>query len=209
MRTAINVVLWDENIYLLNAMRIILKEYFLRNNMSVKFSEIEEIKHADLVVTTLSARENNKKKCTKIIMFKKLTRGVCYQKELSLGAEIESLEDALNRLYIMPIEEVTHDYSDRKALTLSEKQALQAIAAQLSIKQIAEFLGLSRKTVCAHKYTAMQKLGLRRTHSLYQWLLQGGLLVEESKSLTAPCPSGREQLTQQPVRDQIYSCTTD
>lgn len=209
MKASINVVLWDDNIYLLNGMRIILKEYFLRNNMSVTFSEIEEIKHADLVVTTSSSRENNKKKRTKIIMFKKLARGVCHQRKLSLDAEIELLEDVLDWLYTMPMEEIPHDYSNKKALTPCETQTLHAIAAQLSIKQIAEFLDLSRKTVCAHKYTAMQKLGLRRTHSLYQWLMQGGLLVEESESLTAPCPSGREQLTQQPVRDQIYSCTTD
>jgi len=211
MRTAINVVLWDENIYLLNGMRVILNEYFLRNNISVTFSELEEIKHADLVVVTSFPRENNQNKCTKIIMFKKLARGVCYQRELSSGAEIELLEDALDWLYTMPIEEISHDYSNKKALTPCEKQTLQAIETQLSIKQIAEFLGLSRKTVCAHKYTAMQKLGFRRTHDLYCWLLQGGLLVEQSEneSVTAPCPSGREQLTQQRVRGQIYSCATD
>jgi len=209
MRDSINVVLWDENIYLVKAIRIILKEYFLQHDILATFNAIEDIKHADLVVTTSSSRENGKKTGTKIIMFKKLSRGVCYQKELSSGAERALLENALDTLYTLPPEEISPNKSNRKALTLCEKQTLQAIEAQLSIKQIAEFLGLSRKTVCAHKYTAMQKLGFGRTHALYQWLLQGGLLVEERKSLTSPRSSGRKQLTQQRVRNQVYGCTAD
>jgi len=209
MRDSINVVLWDENIYLVKAIRIILKDYFLQHDILVTFNAIEDIKHADLVVTTSSSRENDQKTNTKIIMFKKLGRGVCYQKELSSDAEIALLENVLDTLYTLPPEEISSDKSNRKSLTLCEKQTLQAIEAQLSIKQIAEFLGLSRKTICAHKYTAMQKLGFGRTHALYHWLLQGGLLVEERKNLIAPRPSGREPLTQQRVRNQVYSCTAD
>ncbi|MCS3431595.1 response regulator transcription factor [Klebsiella sp. BIGb0407] len=209
MRNAINIVLWDENIYLVKAIKIILKEYFFQNDISVTFNAIEDIKYADLVVTTSSSRENDKGICNRIIMFKKTGRGVCYQKELNSGAEIELLENVLDTLYTMPPEEISSDKLNRKSLTLREKQTLQAIEAQLSIKQIAEFLGLSRKTVCAHKYTAMQKLGFERTHALYHWLLQGGLLAEEREGLSPPCSSGRERLTQQRVCNQVYGCTAD
>jgi len=182
MKSSINVALWDKDIYLLKAIRVVFEEYFLEKNISVTFRTLKDINLADWVVTTSTPRANGEKKSTKIIIRKNLDRETIYQKEISLGAEVESLKKILDTVYTASLENIYSERLSRSVITRRERQILQALATQLSVKQIADFLGLSRKTVCTHKYTAMKKLGFKRTNDLYHWLLLGGLQVEEDES---------------------------
>jgi DNA-binding NarL/FixJ family response regulator len=58
------------------------------------------------------------------------------------------------------------------SLTDREREVLQLIAEGKTVREIAEMLFISPKTVEAHRSHLMQKLGLRKTAEIVQYLLQ-------------------------------------
>jgi DNA-binding NarL/FixJ family response regulator len=62
------------------------------------------------------------------------------------------------------------------ALSAREREVLRLIADGLSAKEIASKLGISTKTVEAHRTSLMRKLGARKATELVRYALRHGLL---------------------------------
>jgi len=57
-------------------------------------------------------------------------------------------------------------------LTPREREILKLLAEGNSVKEIAVLLGLSVKTVEAHKFNLMRKLGIHNKAELVMWAIQ-------------------------------------
>ena len=62
-----------------------------------------------------------------------------------------------------------------RMLTERESEIVDAIVAGSSSKQIAEALGVSQRTVEAHRANVLQKLGISNTASLVRLAVLAGL----------------------------------
>ena len=60
----------------------------------------------------------------------------------------------------------------RKALTAREQQVLELLAEGKTVRSAAAILGLSVKTVDAHKFNLMRKLGVHNKAELVRWAIQ-------------------------------------
>ena len=60
-------------------------------------------------------------------------------------------------------------------LTARQKEVLQLLAEGLLMKQVADVLGVSTRTVAFHKYTMMEHLGVKTTAELIQYAVKHGL----------------------------------
>lgn len=60
----------------------------------------------------------------------------------------------------------------RKVLTARERQVLELLAAGRTVRSAAAILGLSVKTVDAHKFNLMRKLGIHNKAELVMWAIQ-------------------------------------
>ncbi|MGY2046668.1 LuxR C-terminal-related transcriptional regulator [Methylobacterium sp. JK268] len=68
-------------------------------------------------------------------------------------------------------------FQQRPMLTMRERQIIRLIAETCSIKDIAEKLNLSPKTVEAHKTSAMHKLKLRNIAELVRYAIRHRLIA--------------------------------
>ena len=64
---------------------------------------------------------------------------------------------------------MTQEETELAALTRSEKRILRMISDNMTSKEIASDLGLSRRTVENHRANISQKLGLHGIHSLVKF----------------------------------------
>ena len=64
------------------------------------------------------------------------------------------------------------DVPSRKLLTARERQVLELLAAGRTVRSAAAILGLSVKTVDAHKFNLMRKLGVHNKAELVMWAIQ-------------------------------------
>jgi DNA-binding NarL/FixJ family response regulator len=60
-------------------------------------------------------------------------------------------------------------------LTARQAEVLQLLAEGLLMKQVADVLGVSTRTVAFHKYTMMEHLGVKTTAELIQYAVKHGL----------------------------------
>ncbi|MGA2856875.1 MAG: response regulator transcription factor [Candidatus Sulfotelmatobacter sp.] len=60
----------------------------------------------------------------------------------------------------------------RRVLTARERQVLELLAEGKTVRSAAAILGLSVKTVDAHKFNLMRKLGLHNKAELVMWAIQ-------------------------------------
>ena len=67
----------------------------------------------------------------------------------------------------------------RIPLTDRERQVLSLVAQGYTNREVGLMLGLSPKTVEAHRAHTMNKLGLRRRVELVQYALREGYLIPE------------------------------
>ena len=115
--------------------------------------------------------------------------GSAYVLKSSAGGEIlEAIPEALHgRLYVSPSidREVVHAQmarKDRQAhrefdLTARQREVLQLIAEGRSIKEIAEILNVSPRTIEFHKYRIMNALALGTTAELIQYAMKRGIVA--------------------------------
>jgi two-component system, NarL family, response regulator NreC len=60
----------------------------------------------------------------------------------------------------------------KRALTLREREVLKLLAEGRTVRSVAELMGLSIKTVDAHKFNLMRKLGIHNKAELVMWAIQ-------------------------------------
>jgi len=65
-----------------------------------------------------------------------------------------------------------------KKLTARQREVLQLLAEGRAMKEIADFLHVTARTVAFHKYTIMEHLGLKTSAELVQYALEHGMLKE-------------------------------
>ena len=59
-----------------------------------------------------------------------------------------------------------------RALTAREREVLKLLAEGKTVRATATILGLSSKTVDAHKFNLMRKLGIHNKAELVMWAIQ-------------------------------------
>jgi DNA-binding NarL/FixJ family response regulator len=65
-------------------------------------------------------------------------------------------------------------------LTVRQREVLQLLAEGLAMKEVADILQVSSRTVAFHKYTIMEHLGLKTSAELIQYALEHGLLKKRT-----------------------------
>lgn len=78
-------------------------------------------------------------------------------------------EERAKELAEFPLEEVV---SRRRVLTTREREVLKLLAEGRTVRSAAGVLGLSVKTVDAHKFNLMRKLGIHNKAELVMWAIQ-------------------------------------
>jgi len=68
-----------------------------------------------------------------------------------------------------PVEEIS---SRKRELTARESEVLKLLAEGRTVRSVAAILGLSSKTVDAHKFNLMRKLGIHNKAELVMWAIQ-------------------------------------
>ena len=61
-------------------------------------------------------------------------------------------------------------------LTARQREVLQLLAEGRLMKEVADILGVSTRTVAFHKYAMMQELGLKTNAELVQYAVKQGLV---------------------------------
>jgi len=63
-------------------------------------------------------------------------------------------------------------FPQERALTAREREVLKLLAEGKTVRAAAAVLGLSSKTVDAHKFNLMRKLGIHNKAQLVMWAIQ-------------------------------------
>ena len=92
------------------------------------------------------------------------------------------LANALVRTYVTPSQSssATNTTDERRSLTPREIEVLTMVAQGMTSQQIAAQLGISVKTVQAHRANLMEKLELRDVTQRVRFAIRTGLLPPES-----------------------------
>ena len=61
-------------------------------------------------------------------------------------------------------------------LTARQREVLQLLAEGHPMKEVADLLQVSARTVAFHKYTIMEQLGVKTSAELVQYALEHGML---------------------------------
>ena len=68
-----------------------------------------------------------------------------------------------------PVEEIG---ARKRVLTTREREVIKLLAEGRTVRSVASVLGLSVKTVDAHKFNLMRKLGIHNKAELVMWAIQ-------------------------------------
>jgi conjugative relaxase-like TrwC/TraI family protein len=74
-------------------------------------------------------------------------------------------------------------HEDRRTgekLTARQREVLQVLAEGRAMKEVADLLHVTARTVAFHKYTIMEHLGLKTSAELVQYALEHGMLKKRS-----------------------------
>ncbi|HCD7746755.1 helix-turn-helix domain-containing protein [Serratia marcescens] len=185
----IKIAILDEDRYFSQGLEAIMRDLFIRRGyQSILFTDNYDL-NADLVFQTKNlasvrfcgnVKASVKQKCIAIQDFtlSHLNLPNCFHEQVTISRhiKIDALLASVEQLLTLPITRLSRKCSRcTSALTKRERQILSAISQEKTAKQIAKDLGLSLKTVSAHKCAAMAKLGFTRNNDLYSWLRRGRL----------------------------------
>jgi len=70
--------------------------------------------------------------------------------------------------------------SDVEKLTVRQREVLQLLAEGRAMKEIADLLRVTARTVAFHKYTIMEQLGAKTTAELVQYAVEHGMLKRQT-----------------------------
>jgi DNA-binding NarL/FixJ family response regulator len=111
-------------------------------------------------------------------------------KSSASGELFTAIEQALaGKIYVTPLitKRVPLDVFLRKAtkpgvekLTVRQREVLQLLAEGLLMKEIADLLHVSARTVVFHKYTIMKHLGVKTSAELVRYALEHRMLKKHS-----------------------------
>ena len=87
----------------------------------------------------------------------------------TLGATVGGADMRMKNVAEFPLEELV---PRKRVLTSREREVLKLLAEGRTVRAAAEFLGLSIKTVDAHKFNLMRKLGIHNKAELVMWAIQ-------------------------------------
>lgn len=98
-------------------------------------------------------------------------------KETSVHELVNMVRTAMDRDSVPATAEVSEfpvdDIGNRKrVLTTREREVLKLLAEGKTVRSVASVLGLSVKTVDAHKFNLMRKLGIHNKAELVMWAIQ-------------------------------------
>ena len=65
-------------------------------------------------------------------------------------------------------------------LTSRQREVLQLLAEGRAMKEVADLLQLSTRTVAFHKYTIIEHLGVKTSAELVQYVLEHGMLKKQT-----------------------------
>jgi DNA-binding CsgD family transcriptional regulator len=65
-------------------------------------------------------------------------------------------------------------------LTARQREVLQLLAENRAMKEVADLLHVTERTVAFHKYTIMEHLGLKTSAELVQYVLEHGMLKKQT-----------------------------
>ena len=65
-------------------------------------------------------------------------------------------------------------------LTSRQREVLQLLAEGRAMKEVADLLQVSSRTVAFHKYTIMDQLGMKTSAELVQYALEHGMLKKQT-----------------------------
>jgi len=63
-------------------------------------------------------------------------------------------------------------FGQKRTLTAREREVLKLLAEGRTVRAAAAILGLSTKTVDAHKFNLMRKLGIHNKAEMVMWAIQ-------------------------------------
>jgi len=63
-----------------------------------------------------------------------------------------------------------------RELTDRQREVLQLLAEGRPMKEIADILNVSQRTVCFHKYRVMEELGITSNAELVQYAMRHGMI---------------------------------
>jgi DNA-binding NarL/FixJ family response regulator len=78
--------------------------------------------------------------------------------------------------YVKELDESNNNTNGFESLSLREREVFQLLSEGKSIKEIAETLGISRKTVETHKYNIMEKLHTKNIIDLTKLAIKKGII---------------------------------
>jgi DNA-binding NarL/FixJ family response regulator len=111
-------------------------------------------------------------------------------KNSASGELFTAIEQALaGKIYVtplitkgVPLDVFLHKATEPgvKKLSVRQREVLQLLAEGLLMKEIAELLRVSERTVAFHKYTIMDQLGVKTGAELVQYALEHGMLKKHA-----------------------------
>ncbi|MBD8107914.1 helix-turn-helix transcriptional regulator [Erwinia persicina] len=200
MKSHIDIVILDNDQYFSQGLEALLASYFIRVGCTTAFLPAQHYWKADLVFQQQNLNQTAQYCHRQPAHYQSL---ITIQEPVPPGYRQRlvpclSEKSVINRLIstgalLNEVERIMkHDTPAAQpwacprcalTLTLREKQVLLAIRRAQSPGQIATELKLSVKTISAHKWSAMKKLGFKRNTELLNWLRQGDLRDELSTLL--------------------------
>ncbi|MFC0228815.1 helix-turn-helix transcriptional regulator [Serratia aquatilis] len=182
MRLHIVIALWDSNQFFIQGMQHILQTYFRSKGVHVIFmpfarEHVVDLNKADLIVEGAMTRDSIGYERHKIVIARSDMLWGGRRGEINFREKPEAVIRLLDELLSSAPTAPPHHNVRYPKISARERDVLLGIAAELTPYQIGKRLQISVKTVSRHKNTAMRKLGFKRTHDLYNWLLQGGIAL--------------------------------
>lgn len=100
--------------------------------------------------------------------------GNCAVRQTSAGELVMMVRGSTGRAAAGGVSEFPADdqASRKRVLTSREQEVLKLLAEGRTVRSVAGILGLSVKTVDAHKFNLMRKLGLHNKAELVMWAIQ-------------------------------------
>ena len=149
---------------------LILLDYFLPDGNGVNVINHARALSPKAKIVLLSAESNNPEVAAR-------TQGLV-DGYLDKDVELETLKAKLNALFGLNGYDEAKQYriSAKADLSAREIEIIQLCANGLSAQQIADRLGLSRRTVEVHKSHIFEKLDLKTTADLVKYAYDAGLV---------------------------------